>query len=232
MRSRSVALLGLGLALLGAGVAALTLNGSFSAQSLHDFYTLLSDPTRLRTVLRSYGAWTPGLFMMIQALQVIISPIPGEATGLLGGYLFGVGLGLFYSTLGLALGSMAAFGIARWFEVSFLERFVKVERLQHLAFVTKPEGVLVAFVLFLIPGFPKDLLSYLLGLTPMNAWTFLVVTTMGRIPGTWLLSAQGAQVADQNYRLLFILLLVAVLVALPLYLYRERILHRVSGRAD
>lgn len=232
MRSRSVALLGLGLALVGAGVAALSISGRLSAQPLHDFYILLSDPTHLRTVLRSYGAWTPWIFMLIQALQVVLSPIPGEATGLLGGYLFGVGWGLFYSTVGLVMGSMAAFGLARWLEVSFLERFIRLERLQHLAFVTRPEGALVTFLLFLIPGFPKDLLSYLLGLTPMNVWTFLIVTTMGRIPGTWLLSAQGAQVAGQNYRQFFILLLVAVIVAFPLYLYRERIVHHASRRPD
>src|SRR3972149_5353946 len=96
MRLRWVVLLGLGLALVGAGVA-LTVTGSLAAQTLPDLYRTFSDPSVLRDYLRSYGQWTPWMFMMIQSLQVVISPIPGEATGLLGGYLFGVGGGVFYS---------------------------------------------------------------------------------------------------------------------------------------
>ena len=231
MRLRWVVLLGLGLALVGAGVA-LTVTGRLSAQTLPDLYRTFSDPSVLRDYLRSYGQWTPWVFMMIQSLQVVISPIPGEATGLLGGYLFGVGWGLFYSTIGLVAGSMLAFAMARWLELSFLERFVSFERIRHLTFTSRPEGALVAFFLFLIPGFPKDILSYFLGFTEMSFLTFFVISTLGRIPGTWWLSAQGAQVADQNYRQLFILIVVAVVVALPLYLYRDRILHHASKKEN
>ncbi|HLC43403.1 MAG TPA: TVP38/TMEM64 family protein [Methylomirabilota bacterium] len=227
MRPRLVILLGLSLALVGAAVA-LSTTGGLSAQTVRHLLGVLTDPVALRHSLKSYGPSTPVMFVGIQAVQVIISPIPGEATGLLGGYLFGVGWGLFYSTIGLTIGSMAAFGLARWLEVSVLEKFVKLDRLKHLEFIVKPEGVLVAFFLFLIPGFPKDILSYFLGLTPMSFFTFFVVSTLGRVPGTWWLSAQGAQVADQNYRQLVVLIVVALIVALPLYLYRDRILHRLN----
>jgi uncharacterized membrane protein YdjX (TVP38/TMEM64 family) len=227
MRLRLVILLGLGLALVGTAVA-LSTAGKLSAQTLRDLFVTLSDPLALRGYPKSYGPWTPVMFIAIQALQVVISPIPGEATGLLGGYLFGMGWGLFYSTIGLTIGSLMAFGLARWLETSVLERFVRLDRLKHLEFIVKPEGVLVAFFLFLVPGFPKDILSYFLGLTPMSSLTFFVVSTLGRIPGTWWLSAQGAQVAHQNYRQLFVLIVVALIVALPLYLYRDRILHRLN----
>lgn len=227
MRLRWVILLGLGLALVGAAVA-LSTTGKLSAQTLRHLLVAFSDPVALRNYLKSYGPWTPVIFIAIQALQVIVSPIPGEATGLLGGYLFGIGWGLFYSTIGLTAGSLMAFGLARWLEVSVLEKFVRLDRLHKLAFITKPEGVLISFVLFLIPGFPKDILSYFLGLTPMSFFSFFVVSTLGRFPGTWWLSAQGSQVANQNYRQLFLLVVIAVLVAVPLYLYRDRILHRLN----
>src|SRR3972149_12188075 len=126
MRLRWVILLGLGLALVGAAVA-LSTTGKLSAQTLRHLLVAFSDPVALRNYLKSYGPWTPVIFIAIQALQVIISPIPGEATGLLGGYLFGIGWGLFYSTIGLTAGSLLAFGPARWLEVSVLEKFVRLD---------------------------------------------------------------------------------------------------------
>src|SRR3989304_10630474 len=70
----------------------------------HFLLRLYQDKHFLKRTLREWGILAPVIFMIIQALQVIISPIPGEATGFLGGYLFGVWLGFIYSTLGVTAG--------------------------------------------------------------------------------------------------------------------------------
>ncbi|MCH7895737.1 MAG: VTT domain-containing protein [candidate division NC10 bacterium] len=57
----------------------------------------------------------------------------------------------------------------------------------------EPRGIPAVFFLFLIPGFPKDTLSYILGVSPIPLWAFFLVMTVGRMPGTWLLSIQGAK---------------------------------------
>ena len=77
---------------------------------------LYVDKHFLKQTLREWGILAPVLFMVLQALQVIISPIPGEATGFLGGYLFGEWLGLLYSTIGLtvALSTLAAFALVEY----------------------------------------------------------------------------------------------------------------------
>jgi uncharacterized membrane protein YdjX (TVP38/TMEM64 family) len=75
---------------------------------------LYVDKKFLKSILKQWGILAPILFMVLQALQVIISPIPGDATGFLGGYLFGEWLGLLYSTIGLTVGSVAAFWLGRW----------------------------------------------------------------------------------------------------------------------
>src|SRR5437870_4712356 len=74
---------------------------------------LFEDEPFLRAVLQELGVLAPVLFIALQTLQVIMSPIPGEATGLLRGYLFGEWLGLCYSTIGLTIGSLASFGVGR-----------------------------------------------------------------------------------------------------------------------
>jgi len=80
-----------------------------------------------------------------------------------------------------------------------------------------------------MPGLPKDIASYLFGISPLPFWVFAVASTLGRIPGTWVLSAQGAHTASGNYLRVIVLTAIAVAVALPLYYYRNRIVAWLAG---
>lgn len=192
---------------------------------------LYVDKHFLKRTLRDWGVLAPVLFMLLQALQVVISPIPGEATGFLGGYLFGEALGLFYSTIGLTLGSVAAFGVGRWLGAHYVRNLVSQETWNKLGFIVEAEGAILCFILYLIPGLPKDMLCYLFGISPMPLWVFTLVSTLGRIPGTWVLSSQGAHTATGNYLYTILLTAVCVAVALPFYYYRNRIVGWFHGRS-
>ncbi len=149
--------------------------------------------------MKQWGILAPVLFMLLQALQVVVSPIPGEATGFLGGYLFGEWLGLLYSTIGLTLGSVVAFWIGRWLGERYVRKLVSKEMWDKLGFIVEAEGAILCFIIYAIPGLPKDMICYLFGISPMPLWVFAVVSGLGRIPGTWVLSAQGAHVETGNY---------------------------------
>jgi len=185
---------------------------------------LYKDPVFLRETLQAWGWLAPAVFIVIQALQVILSPVPGEATGILGGYLFGLGLGFLYSTMGLTLGTLAAFWIGRWLGAPVVRRYVADHVWERLGFIVEAEGAILAFLIYLFPGFPKDIVSYLFGLSPMPVWVFALVATLGRMPGTWILSAQGAKTASGQYIQLALLTALVVAVAIPFYYYRHRIL--------
>jgi len=163
-------------------------------------------------------------------LQVIISPIPGELTGILGGYLFGEWVGLFYSTIGLTLGSVAAFAVGRWLGTRYIRSLVSPDIWRKMGFIVEAEGAILCFVIFLIPGLPKDMACYLFGLSPMPFWVFGVVSTLGRIPDTWVLSAQGAHAAAGDYRQVVLLTALVVAVAVPLYYYRNRLIEWFRGK--
>jgi uncharacterized membrane protein YdjX (TVP38/TMEM64 family) len=173
----------------------------------------------------------PAIFIGLQALQVIIAPIPGEVTGILGGYLFGEWIGLLYSTIGLTLGSVAAFGVGRWLGARYVQKLVSPDIWQKMGFIVEAEGAILCFIIFLIPGLPKDMVCYLFGLSPMPFWVFAVVSTLGRIPGTWVLSAQGAHTAAGDYLQVILLTAMVVAVALPLYYYRNRVLGWFGGKS-
>ncbi len=142
-------------------------------------------------LLESYGPLSVVVFIVLQVLQVILAPIPGEVTGFIGGFLYGPVLGTVYSTIGLTIGSWLAFGLAHWFGLPLVERFVKPSLIQRYDKFMARQGTAVAFFLFLIPGFPKDSLCYILGLSHMKAGPFLVISTVGRLVGTIGLSISG-----------------------------------------
>jgi len=191
---------------------------------------LYSDKRFLKQTLRQWGTLAPVIFVVLQALQVIIAPIPGEVTGILGGYLFGEELGFIYSTLGLTVGSVAAFGMGRWLGAHYVRTLVSQETWDKMGFIVEAEGAILCFIIYLIPGLPKDMVGYLFGISPMPLWVFAVISTLGRVPGTWLLSAQGARTESGDYLQVILLTAVAVAVALPLYYYRHRLVEWLRGK--
>ncbi len=194
------------------------------------FYTLFRDPCKLKTVVTSFGIYAPLCFISLQVLQVIVAPIPGEAIEFLGGYLFGIKAGLLYSVIGLILGSWVAFSLARVFERRVVEKFVSAESRKKFGYLIGREGLILTFILFLIPGFPKDALCYLLGLTPMSPGIFLAISTIARIPGVLMATVQGTKASEQHYLSLFILLGVSGLIILFFYIYHESIHHWIKRK--
>jgi len=182
-------------------------------------------PKRLKGIILSFGPWAPLVFISIQVLQVVVAPIPGGPIEFLGGYLFGTRAGFFYSTIGLVLGSLLAFGLARLFEKWAVEKLVSPKMMEKFDYLISHEGTIVSFLLYLIPGFPKDALCYILGLTPMHVGVFLVISTVGRIPGTWMTTLQGAKAFNEQYRTLVVLAVISIAVILIFYVYHEQI-HR------
>jgi len=190
----------------------------------------LYHPHKLKRMILSYGAYAPLAYMLLQVIQVVVAPIPGGAIEFLGGYLFGVKLGLLYSIIGLFFGSWMAFALARIFEKVAVEKFVSPKTRKKFDYLIGHEGVILSFVLFLIPGFPKDALCYILGLTPMHLGIFLFISTIGRIPGTLIACLQGGKAFDSQYVMLFILFGVSSLVILVFYIYHEEIHQWIKKR--
>jgi uncharacterized membrane protein YdjX (TVP38/TMEM64 family) len=227
-RARWVWGLGIGVGALFAGYCAWLV--ATDAPAWHFLMRLYDDKLFLRHTLREWGVLAPVIFIGLQALQVIVAPIPGEVTGILGGYLFGEWLGFLYSTIGLTLGSVAAFGVGRWLGVRYVSGLVSPEVWEKLGFIVEAEGTILCLIVYLIPGLPKDLVCYLFGVSPMPFWVFTLISTLGRMPGTWVLSAQGGHTAAGNYLEVILLTAIVVAVALPLYYYRNRMMGRFQRK--
>ncbi len=190
-----------------------------------DFYRYFLNPKRLRLFIASFGPFAAVVFVLAQALQVVFAPVPGEVTGFVGGYLFGNVAGTILSTIGLTLGSSLAFGIARMFGLRIVEKIVKKEYIEKFNFFVTHKGLYVSYILFLIPGFPKDSLCWLLGLTHMRFLDFCLMNLFGRLLGTVILTFQGSAVKDERYKFFLVMLIVSAILTVILYFSRNHIVN-------
>jgi uncharacterized membrane protein YdjX (TVP38/TMEM64 family) len=178
---------------------------------------------KMTIFLNSLGPLSFIGFIFLQASQVIISPIPGEVTGIIGGFLYGKFLGILLSTIGLTIGSWTAFSLSRWLGGPFVEKFVRKETMNRYDYLLHHKGAFLVFLLFLIPGFPKDLLCYILGLGHLSTKEFLVISTVGRFMGTVLLTLGGDYIRHHQYYRFSVLLGIAIIFLFLSLVYRDKI---------
>ena len=201
----------------------LFLLGYLYQEPLWRFYAFVSDREAIKIFIQSYGSRAPLAFILIQILQVVAAPIPGEATGFVGGYLFGAALGFLYSTIGLGVGSGINFFIGRLAGVNLIRKIISPKTMNRFDTFFKKQGTLLLLILYIFPGFPKDILSILAGITSIPFKIFILIATIGRMPGTLFLSLQGEFLYQKNYEVLVVSIGLCLILSLICIRYRENI---------
>ena len=118
-------------------------------EKISAYYLLFSDREQIKHLISSFGNSAPPVFMLIQILQVLFAPVPGEATGFIGGYLFGTLPGFIYSSIGLTVGSWINFVIGRFLGERYVRKLIPPHHFQKIDRMIKRQGVIVLFILFL-----------------------------------------------------------------------------------
>ena len=178
---------------------------------------------RVLAFLDSLGPWAFAGFIVLQVFQVVAAPIPGEVTGILGGFLYGPFLGVLLSTIGLTLGSLLAFTLARAFGRPFVDKFVAKSTMDRFDYLLHHKGAFLVFLLFLIPGFPKDFLCYILGLGHLSMFEFILIGGTGRLFGTILLTLGGNFIRLHQYVRFSVLVGVGLTLLFLAMAYRDKL---------
>lgn len=153
-----------------------------------------------RDYVRSFGALGPLVVLGLQILQVFIALIPGEVVESAAGFVLGPWLGTAICYLGIAMASALIFTLTRRYGVRLVEIFVPRERINELRFLnTEQKRNTLIFLLFFIPGTPKDLLTYFVGLTDMKLRTFLWLSLVARIPSVITSTFGGHLLMEERY---------------------------------
>ena len=174
----------------------------------------VSDSERLRAWVDSNWFWSRLTYVGLVILQVVIAIIPGEPFEIGAGYAFGAIEGTIICILGSTIGGTLVFLLVRKFGIKLVEVFVSVDKINSLKFLkdSKKRDVLL-FFLFFIPGTPKDALSYFAGLTTIDLKTWLVITTIAKIPSIVTSTVGGNAIGMENYQFAIIVFVVTFLIS-------------------
>ncbi len=188
-----------------------------------DLFARLSDYDDLVETMRGEGSWGPLVCVGIQFLQVVIFAIPGEITQFAAGYVFGAWLGFVYSIAGIALGSMFDFWFARLVGRPVMERMMGRARLERIdGLLGSRKGRSALFILFLIPGMPKDAMSYGAGFTQLGMSEFVVISGLARTPALLFSTLMGSQLYERDYSAMIITGIIGAVAVVGFYWYQKK----------
>jgi uncharacterized membrane protein YdjX (TVP38/TMEM64 family) len=193
----------------------------------------LGEPENFRAWVDARGFWGRVLFVGIMVLQVIIAFIPAEPLELAAGYAFGAVWGTVLVWLGLVLGTTIVFLFVRKIGVKAVEVFFPREKIDSLKYL-KDEKKLnaAAFILFLIPGTPKDLLTYVAGLTKIRLLPWVLLTSIARIPSILTSTISGNALGVEKYGLAIVVFSATALASgIGIFLYQRAHKQRVQKEA-
>ncbi len=191
-----------------------------------DIYAVIKDPVLLKNWMSVFGSFQIIMFILIQAVQVIIFIVPGELVEIAAGFLFGTTLGSIYSIIGIAFGSAASFIIARVLGYEFVKWVVPEQMFNRWnIFINEDKrGGTVLFLLYFIPGTPKDALAYFAGITPVSYLKFIFISMFARLPAIVFSAYIGANIEQKEYTNALIVSVIAGIAFLIGFIYRDRII--------
>ena len=189
----------------------------------------LRDVEAIRTFLLGFGLLAPAAFVAIQAIQVVVAPIPGQVLGFVAGYLFGAVWGTLLSLVGATIGTFVAVWLSRRYGRPAVERLVRPETVDHFDAAVDHRGLLTLFVVFLVPGLPDDAICFAAGLTRLDVKRVLFVSVVGRLPGYALVALAGARLAGGRPGDTALLLAAMVAISAAAYLARDELGRWLAG---
>jgi uncharacterized membrane protein YdjX (TVP38/TMEM64 family) len=173
----------------------------------------VSQPERFRAWVDSHGLWGRLAFVGMMILQVFIAVIPGEPLEIGAGYAFGAVEGTLLCMLGIAIGSALVFAFVRKFGVKAVEVFFTRQKIDSIQFLQNTKKLnLLVFIIFFIPGTPKDILTYFVGLTKMRFLMWIAISSVARIPSiiTSTISGNALGMGNRGFAVLVFVITLAL----------------------
>ena len=194
--------------------------------------SIVFEPGGVETLIELITSQGPlGVLILLgmQLLQIIVAFIPGVVVQIAAGMMYGPLWGSVVILVGCVLSSMVVYELVHKLGAPFVRSMVgEKQLLKFRQFELSGKFGVTVFILFLIPGFPKDVLTYIVPLSDMNLRTFLLLSTIGRTPGVIISTYAAAGLADGNIVTSVIIFVVAALIAIIVLLLRNRIIDAIS----
>lgn len=166
----------------------------------------------------------------IQLLQIFVAFIPGEPIELMLGFVWGPWIGMLTCLLGIFIGTLVIFLLVKRFGRPFVQKIVGDKDLSTYKFLSDPRKIdLTVFILFFIPGTPKDALTYIAPLAPIKPVRYLVIATLARIPSIVTSTLLGDSIAEGDYLMSVIVFAVTALISVLGIIFGNKYVSKKSG---
>ncbi len=185
----------------------------------------VSEPQQFRAWVDKSGIWGRIAFVGMVVFQVVIALLPGEPFEIGAGYAFGIIEGTLLCVLGITIGSIIVFTLVKRFGVKLVEVFFNLEKIRSLKFLQNKKKLnMFVFLLFFLPGTPKDLLTYFLGLTSVNKGKVIFLASIARLPSVITSILGGSALVSKQYILAIIVFSVTLIISLLGYIIYNQII--------
>ncbi len=191
----------------------------------------IMDKDALIEYIKQFGIFAPLAFFVIQFLQVLLAPIPGNITGLVGGAIFGLWWGFLLNGSAVFLGSLLMFYLGRKYGKKITHKFVskeEVEKYEKKLSGKTSRGILLG--LFLIPFAPDDALCLVAGLTDIDYKTFCIILLVGRMPSSFITNAIGAGLYNGHLTYIIILSIIYYIIVFLIYIKYDKIKFYIENK--
>lgn len=169
-------------------------------------YEIFGNAESLKVFLAQFHGFDKWVFVAIRAFQTVIKIIPAEPLEIGSGVLYGTWGGLLLCMLGTTIGSFVIIALTHAFGKPLVSAFIPIEKIEALPFLKDEKRVYLSlFFIYLIPGTPKDILTYVAGLTGLDMRKFLLITGIARIPSIITSTWCGQEIINKNYTLAIII---------------------------
>ncbi|NLC32017.1 MAG: TVP38/TMEM64 family protein [Clostridiales bacterium] len=195
----------------------------------------LKNKENFRLWIDAQGFWKYWIMVGIVALQVIVAIIPGEPIEFAAGYAFGAWGGLALCLIGIGIGSIVIILLTRKYGMRMVHLFVddaKIEELSQKLLADKSKLDTVVFVLFLIPGTPKDLITYFIGITTITLPRFLFLSSVARIPSIISSTMGGSMVGKQRYKAAVVVMTLTMVLSAVIFLVYRYLIKRDKKKQE
>lgn len=200
----------------------LILIGGFSLWG-KGLFQIIKERDKIQEFVLSFGNLAPLMMVLIQAVQIIVAPLPGQFVAILSGYLFGTFKGTVVSMTGVISGAMVALFIARIIGRRLIQYLVPEKKLSRFDTYLLKKGHIFFFLLFLVPNPIGDVAYYLAGLTKIPVLPYILLVLIGRLPSNILNNLIGARASSFSLQEWLILITISLLLLFIYYLNKSRI---------
>ena len=189
-----------------------------------------SNQDRIRDFIEPYGVFAPFVFIIIQILQVVLTPISHYAVSFAGGFIFGTWQGFIYNWIGRVVGTGIAFFLGRKFGRKILKRLIKRETLLKYDRIFE-KGKFILFIMYFLPFFPDDELSYLAGFSSMKTKMFIPIMILGHVGGSLALAYAGSGISLKD-PLFIVLSLITLICGVLFVVFYRRVFKRDKNHTE